>query len=194
MQNAPYKEYLLVIKRNVNNYLPIDWSQSSYYNGENLYTIEGIDAFTRKVTRYELAEDIIKKHLIDPNEEFMDFAIIFKVKNRDRELKEGVIFKEDNVVFSENDLLSFILKNSDNKQLMNKIYNICYFKEEDPKLETFKYVINNIETFKAKGPHGLEAALSTFKELSYHKKRTIILKVTDNILMKMIAKEEPIIV
>ncbi len=188
MQSEPIK-YLLAIKRNNNDFLSIDWKLTKYYNGENLYTLEGIDAFTRKISTYELLKEILEKNLIEETELFQSFAIIYPTKKGPRELKEGTIFKENNVIYSEDDLIKFIIKNKSNKQLLNMITNLCNFKDKEDKVEEFKFVLKNIDLFEARGTNGIKAALSIFKDISYKKKRTIILKITDTIMVKLSQEE-----
>ncbi len=179
------KKYLLVIKRKNNDFRPVELHLTKFYNGENLNTLEGIDSFTRKVTTQELVFELVQKHLIDIYEEFTSFAIIYATKKGTRELKEGTIFKENNIIFSEDDIIKFIMKNRSNKELMNQIFNICTFKDREEKVEEFKFVIKNLDLFESRGENGIKAALSIFKEISYAKKRTIILKITDRILVKI---------
>lgn len=178
-------KYLLAIKRNNNDFLNIDWKLTKFYNGENLYTLEGIDSFTRKITTYELINEILEKHLIEKDELFQSFSIIYQAKKGTRELKEGTIFKENNVIYSEDDLIRFIIKNKSNKQLLNMITNLCNFKDKEDKVEEFKFVLKNIDLFESRGANGLKAALSIFKDISYKKKRSIILKITDTIMVKL---------
>lgn len=178
------KNYLLVIKRQNNDFVSVEWQYSKLYQGENLYTLEGIDSFTRRIEKKELIKSLIEENLADPNERFEKFAIIYKSKNKTRELKEGIIFKEDNAIYSEDDLIKFIIKNKDNKDVINKIYNLLNPKEDEDKIKEFKFIIKNLDIFTQKGENGLKAALSTFKNISYEKKRSIILKITDNIILK----------
>lgn len=188
MPSEPIK-YLLAIKRNNNDFLNIDWKLTKFYNGENLYTLEGIDSFTRKITTYELINEILEKHLIEKDELFQSFSIIYQTKKGTRELKEGTIFKENNVIYSEDDLIRFIIKNKSNKQLLNMITNLCNFKDKEDKVEEFKFVLKNIDLFESRGANGLKAALSIFKDISYKKKRSIILKITDTIMVKLSQEE-----
>ena len=183
-----YRNYLLVIKRKNNDFLPIEWHLTKFYNGENLNTLEGIDAFTRKITTRELLTELLDKHLVEPTEEFESFAIIYNVKNRTRELKEGTFFKENNIIFGEDDLIKLIIKNRTNKEFLNQIYNVCHFKDHEEKVEEFKFVLKNLDLFEIRGENGIKAALSIFKSISYAKKRTIILRITDTILVKLNAE------
>ena len=188
MQTEP-KNYLLVIKRKNNDFLPIEWHLLKRYNGENLHTLEGIDSFTRKITPPELASELIDSNLVDPKEEFEKFAIIYNTKKGYRELKEGTIFKENNIIYSEDDLIKFIEKNKNNKELLNNISNLCNFKDKEEKVGEFKFVLKNLDLFAARGSNGIKAALSTFKQISYEKKRTLILKITDTIIVKLTPEE-----
>jgi hypothetical protein len=47
MQNQP-RIYCLVIKRKNNDFLPVDWNLTKFYQGENLYTLDGIHPFSKK--------------------------------------------------------------------------------------------------------------------------------------------------
>lgn len=179
------RNYLLVIKRRNNDFLPVEWHLTKYYKNENLNTLEGIDSFTRKITSHELAEEILEKHLVEATEGFAGFAIIYNTKKGTRELKEGTIFKENNIIFSEDDIIKLIMKNRTNKDFRNQIYNICNLKSKEEKLEEFKFIIKNLDLFEIKGENGIKAALSTFKDLTYAKKRTIILKITDTVLVRL---------
>jgi hypothetical protein len=179
------RTYCLVLKRKNNDYLPIEWNLLKFYNGENLYTLEGIDAFTSKITRKELIEEILNCNLVNPTDPFAGFAIIFKNKNKTRELKEGSIFREDNAVLSEEELINFLVTIQDNKQLINEVYNICHFKDESEKVKEFKFVLRNIGIFKLKGENGVKGALSIFKSISYENKRTIILRIVDTIFPRI---------
>ena len=182
--------YCLVIKRKNNDFLPVEWNLTKYYNGENLYTLEGIDSFTTKTTRRELLEDLLSQNILNPKDQFERFAIIYKGKKGAREFKEGAIFKEDNAVLSEDELVEFLCRIQDNKQLLNEVYNICHFKEEDETIKEFKFVIKQIDLFKLKGEKGVRAAFSIFKKLSYEQKRTIILRIVDTIFPRIIERKE----
>lgn len=183
------KNYLLVIKRKNNDFLPIEWNLLKIYKGENLNTLEGIDSFTRRITTPELATEIIEAHLVDPKEEFEKFAIIYNTKKGYRELKEGTIFKENNIIYGEDDLIKFLEKNKNNKELLNNISNQCNFKDKEEKINEFKFVLKNLDLFAARGTNGIKAALSTFKQISYEKKRSLILKITDKIIVKLTPEE-----
>lgn len=189
MQDQP-RIYCLVIKRKNNDFLPVDWNLTKFYQGENLYTLDGIDNFTTKTTRKALIEEIIEKNLVSPDEQFERFSIIYKTKKGARELKEGVIFKEDTAVLSEDELIDFLIAIQDNKQLVNEVFNICHFKDDDEKVKEFKFVLKQLDLFKAKGENGVKAALSLFKKIPYDKKRTIILRIVDTIFPRITKKSE----
>ena len=73
----PYN-YLLVIKRDRNNYLSIEWNLTKFYNNENLFLLPDIDNFTRKLSRIDLLSELLKNNLVEPEEKYIDFAIIYK--------------------------------------------------------------------------------------------------------------------
>ena len=179
------RTYCLVIKRKNNDFFPVEWNLTKFYEGENLYSLDGIDKFTTKITRKELIEELLSCNIISPTDEFQDFSIIYKVKNRTRELKEGAIFKEDNLVISEDDLITLLVNNYNNKKLLNEVYNICHFKDKDIKVEEFKYILKTIDLFSIKGINGVKGAFTTFKSIPYEKKRTIILRVVDTIFPRL---------
>jgi hypothetical protein len=184
MQNQP-RIYCLVIKRKNNDFLPVDWNLTKLYQGENMYTLDGIDKFTAKTTRKALISEILDKNLVSPDEEFQSFAIIYKTKKGARELKEGVIFSEDTAVLSEDELIDFLIAIQDNKQLINEVFNICHFKDDNEQVKEFKFVLKQLDLFKAKGENGVKGALSIFKSISYENKRTIILRIVDTIFPRI---------
>jgi hypothetical protein len=182
--------YCLVIKRKNNDFLPVDWHLTKFYKGENLYTLDGIDAFTAKTTRQNLIRETLDKNLVSPDEQFECFSIIYKTKKGARELKEGVIFSEDTAVLSEDELIEFLLTIQNDKQLLNEVFNICHFKDDDEQVKEFKFVLKQLDLFKARGQNGVKAALSLFKKISYDKKRTIILRVVDTIFPRITKRIE----
>lgn len=184
------RAYYLVIKRKNNDFRSVEWNLTKFYQGENLYTLEGIDKFTSKMTRRELIEELLALNIITPTEEFENFSIIFQGKKSPRELKEGTVFKEDNAVLSEDELIDFLFDIQDNKQLLNEVYNICNTKNEEARVQEFKFVLKQIDLFKIKGANGVRAALSTFKKISYENKRKIILKIVDTIFPRIAKKYE----
>jgi len=178
------KKFLLTIKRNNNDYLPLEWHLTSFYQGEDLTTLKGIDKFTTKITRAELINEILEENMVDGNEKYRYFAIIYYEKGKNREVKEGTIFKEDQHILSVDEFIILILENLNNKQILSQIYNMCNINITNNKLEQFKYILKNIDLFKIKGPKMTFAALATFKELSYEMKRSILIR-TSNKLTKL---------
>lgn len=171
------KTYLLVIKRNNNDYLPLEWHLTSYYNGENLSTIEGIDSFTSKITKAELLAEVLKLNMIDDDEKFLDFAIIYYEKGKNREEKEGTIFLEDQIDLNTENFINYIAKAVEDKIFLNQLYNACYSKKEEQALTEFKFILKNINYFINRGHNAVYAALSIFNKISYLQKRDIMIKV-----------------
>lgn len=190
MPDKKERKYLLTIKRDNNDYLPLEWQLTNLYEGENLFSLEGIDQFTSKTTRPELVREVLNENMIDGKEKYESFAIIYYEKGKTRELKDGTIFQEDENVLSEENFILFIMDNIENKAILNQIYNACACKETEPKLEEFKFILKNIAFFINKGKNAVYAALSTFKNISYEKKRSIILKTSKRILSKQSNKQK----
>ena len=177
------QKYLLAIKRGNNDYLLLDWNLTSFYDNEDMTSLEGIDKFTKKITRTDLLLEILKLNIIDLNERFNNFTIIYLVNGKYHELKEGAIFKDDTSILTEDLLIDFIYSNSDNKKLMNMIYNLLVPKVDDQEFTKFKYIIKNIDFFKQKGENGLKASLSIFKNIKYENKRSILIKISNRIIV-----------
>lgn len=178
------RRYLLVIKRGNHDYLPLEWNLTSFYNGENLYTLEGIDSFTRKMTRVDLVNDVLNKNMVQPEERYRGFAIIFYENGKNREVKEGTMFLEDIHIFDDEEFINFILEHINDKKFLSLIYNMCDIKSDDSKLGEFKFALKNIDLFKLKGLHGVLAALSLFKEIGYETRRKILFRVSTNASLK----------
>lgn len=179
------KTYLLVIKRGKNDYLSVEWNLLKSYAGENIYTLEGIDNFTRKMYTEELIAEVLKENIVSPEERFQSFSIIYRQNGKTHEIKEGTIFKENTNILSEDGLIGFIIENIDNKQLLNEIYNLLNFKDKEEKLEEFKFILKNIDLFKNKSQNAVLAALSQFKFITYEKKRNIIMRTSEKVVPKI---------
>ncbi len=175
------RKYLLAIKRDNNDYLPLEWNLTNFFDGENLTTLEGIDSFTKHITQVDLINDIINKNMISPSEKFRNFVIIYYENGKIREDKEGPIFKDDFVI-DENDFILFIIENIKNKRFLSFIFNMCNVKSSNPRLEEFKFILKNIDLFRLKGANGIFASISLFKELDYETKRKILIRVSSRVV------------
>jgi len=177
------KMYYLVIKRNNKDYLYVDWTQTKSYQGEDMYSLYGIDSYTSHLNRIELLLDLVNSNLLESKEIFDSFQIIFKEKNRQRELKEGPIFIEDTNILSENSFLEFIFKNKNNKALINNISNLINEENLDIKTNNFKELLKNINKYK--NDNELIKHLEEFRNIPYHMKRQIIMRTSQKILPKL---------
>ncbi len=189
MKNNDPKVYLLAIKRGNNDYLPLEWHLTKFYRNENLYTLEGIDSFTKNVTKKELLQEVLKLNMIDINERFVDFAIIYPVNNKFNELKEGCIFKDDHEILDENTIISYIIANKSNKSILNKITNLCKGKTEDYKVEEFKYLLKNLDLFITASPEKTVKSLQKFKTVNYENRRSILIKLSKRVIIPELNKE-----
>jgi hypothetical protein len=172
---------MLVIRVDKNNYRPLEWEQLPEYNKEDLTTLEGIDQFTSKQKDYNLLSDIMDKSLVEPNDFFQSFAIIYREKGRVREVKEGVIFIEESNSINDKEIINLIKDNYSNKNLINHIINILNKNNEQQTNKELIVILKNLNFFAEKSKNALIAALDKYKELPYKEKRTIGL----NILKKL---------
>ena len=176
------RKYLLAIKRNNNDYLPLEWNLFSFYCGENIYDLESIDNFTKSLTRINLIQKAVGENILDIREKFESFTIIYYEKGKYRELKEGPIFKEDiQTLLTEEGFIQYIV-NSTDKEALNFVYNLCNQKDSCIKLEEFKFILKNISLFAKRGKNAALAAASTFKSIPYEFKRKIIIKLSKKII------------
>ena len=137
------RKYMLVIKRKHNDYLPLEWNLLKSYNGDDLTTLEGIDNFTKGRSKAELIEEILEENMVDGNEFFQEFSIIYFENNRYRELKDGPIFNlECNALDSEY-IVNMLSQNFSNKNFLNDIYNMVDENSSNEFIE-FVFVIKNI--------------------------------------------------
>lgn len=174
-------QYMLVIKVDKNNYRPLEWEQLSSYNKEDLTTLEGIDKFTSKQKEYKLLEEIMDKALVEPNDLFNSFSIIYKEKGRVREIKEGVIFEDNSDSINDKEIINILKENYNNKNLINHIINILNKNKDQQTNQEFIIILKNLDYFAEKSKNALIAALDKYKELNYKEKRTIGLSILTKI-------------
>ena len=143
MSNNEPKQYLLAIKRGNNDYLPLEWHLTSLYHNENLNTLEGIDSFTKRLTKEELLLEVIKLNMINLDERFVDFAIIYPTKDKFNELKEGCIFKSDNDILDENKNLNLFISANPEETIkaLQRFKNVKYENRRSILIKLSKRVI-----------------------------------------------------
>lgn len=178
--------YVLAIKRNNNDYLPLEWHLTPLYKGQNLSTLEGIDSYTKSISEVDLLKTLTELNILSLEERFESFAIIYQEKGRIRELKDGTIFL-NTPILKEDELINFILNNMSDKKLINRIYNVCTtIKEQNTELEKFKLSLNNLNLLYERNPQAPEIALSILKQIPYDIKRSILVRVSTKVLPKHI--------
>lgn len=182
MLSKSENKYLLAIKRENNDFLPLEWHYTSFYDGEDLKSLEGIDQFTKKMTKIDLLLEVVNLNMMGLEDRYRDFTIIYKKNNKYYELKDGCIFLEDVPKCNDDALITFIIQNVDNKEILNHIYNLCYAKDEEPKLKEFRFILNNIQVFLMKGDLALRIALNTFKEISYPLRRSLLIRIYKKVI------------
>ena len=136
--------YLLVIKRKHKDFLPLEWNRLKSYQGENLLTLKGIDEFTAKKTSDELFNELLSENMIDKEDDFQSFVIIYFEKGRYRELKDEPIFNEKINLLNNEFIADSIISNSLNKSFINELNNLVT-KTPSKELINFLYIIKNID-------------------------------------------------
>ncbi len=184
--NTALRNYLLVIKTGNNSYLPIEWETINDYQKENLYTLEGIDTFTSRFSESELLNEALDQNIVSPDDPYRTLSIIFKENGKNREVKEGIIYRDSYETLTEEEFVAVLLKavDTNDKETINNVIMQCKNKDNNPELEKFIYILKNINIFKEKGENGIKAALSMFYNLPYDLKRQIRLKVSKKIVFK----------
>lgn len=183
MMNPDDRKYYLVVRVGKNSFMPIDWTQTNFYHGENLYSLSGIDKYTSQILSLNLMDEIMHQGLMSPDDLFSSFEILYIENNTNHTVKEGPIFKEDEHILSEDELIEFIIENRDNKETINNILMQCNIKETDEILENFKTTLRNIVFFE-NDIDRLRNSLRIFKQLSYFQKRKISIRVSNSIILK----------
>ena len=165
--------FFLAIKRRNNDYLPLEWNLTSLYNGEDLSTLEGIDSFTSRINEAELINAILNKNMVDVDDKFKEFVIIFKEKGVVRELSDGVCFDKNADFLKKSIIHGFLYDKRNDKQVINKIYNFLNNKNGDQPLEELKYILNRMDTFLERGDLYAKIALAKVYELDYENLRSL---------------------
>jgi len=171
------RKYMLAIKRNRGDYQPLEWNRLPFYAQEDLSTLEGIDAFTSKINIPTLLYSLLDNNIVDGDDYFQNFTIIFEEKGRIREVKEGVAFEDSWPFLNDDVIIELINTHSSNANLINEILNILEKEKQDPASMTFKTILKNRSLFKERGDKYLSLALSSYKNLSYETRRKIALKM-----------------
>lgn len=164
------RKYLLAIKRNNNDYLPLEWNLIKIYNNENLNTLKGIDEFTSKINPAILIAECLNSRIVDQEEKFRSFEIIYFEKGKYRELKEGPIFEDKNYYFDENYFIEKLKKYIKDKEFRNSLIN--KLEETSETIKAYKIILKNIERY-LESDNATIAALSQYQKLSYEEIRNL---------------------
>lgn len=174
-------KYMLVIKRMNNDYRPIPWISLPSYNNENLNTLEGIDEFTKKTSEVTLITELLDEAIVDEEELFDSFTIIYKENGKTREIKEGIIYSNKKDKVTDNNILNLLKDNYNNTNLYNHILNKIKKYKDIKEVCEFMFILKNINLFEAKGEKAIKVALSKYKELPYKIKRKVSLELIDKL-------------
>ena len=174
------RKYYLVIRVGKNSFLPIGWSQTKYYEGENLYSLSGIDHFTSKVLSLDLLKECLRIGLLKEDDLFSSMEILYIENDKNHTIKEGPIFLEDSYIMGEDSLIDYVIANKNNKEEINNIIMQCSIKESNQKLEEFKLILRGIGKIPEEDEI-LREYINVFKELSYEQKRCICKRLSESI-------------
>lgn len=163
---------MLAIKRNNNDYLPLEFNLTSEYNDEDLTTLKGIDSYTKKYDELELIYSIIDANIVDPEERFEGFVIIYHEKNKYRELKEGPIFKKDENILNKEYIVRAIVSLLDNKGFLNHLYNLKDKFSDQNTLELI-YLLRNTNIMYNLNDDPFKVIASLFNNIPYEEQRVI---------------------
>ncbi len=186
MESNATRKYLLAIKRDNNDYLPLEWFRSRFYNGESFNSLEGIDSFTSHLTQQELLDDGLDLGLYDLEDKFMNFSIIFHENGKWRELKEGCIF-EGLPQLDDEGFVDTIMAFASNKEVINNITNLFNKGFNSEASKQLFMILKNICTFLESGEDYLRNALEVFKSMPYEERRKLRLS-TSSMLVNRIQK------
>ena len=181
--------YYLVIRSGKNSYLPVDWSQTSIYEGEDLFSLKGIDTFTSRIHSIDLLREILKEKLITGDELFSSFEVLYLEKGHNRTLEEGPIFLENEYVISEGEFIEYIIANRHEQDVIESVLMQTQLKETSSNLEKFQLILRNISFFGDR-IEDLRDQLDTFKYLTYEEKRSICVRMSNYLLEKQEEKKK----
>lgn len=164
------ERYYLAFENRPNDFMPIDISLLEEASFRHDYScLYDIDGFTMKYSLEELYEIIKKANLVP--DEYLE-GTLHVINNKKYRFK--VYTKEINY-----DLVSFITENIEDKQIMNKLINICN-----------KYDSENIELLKKaiESKNEYEVVSYLYKE-GYNTTRHIYMYIYDNIINNLKEKQ-----
>lgn len=126
--------YFLVLEKRPKDFMPINISIITQDNRANYTSLEGIDEFTRRYNEDEIKNLIKENNLVTDDYLEGKLWVINENKYRFRVFTKDINMSLD----------TFLLKNINNKQIMNKFVNI-YFKYTKVNIDIIKEAIKKGE-------------------------------------------------
>lgn len=170
-------QYMLVIKRDKNDYCPLDWHTLTIYDKEDLSTLEGIDKFTSKILPHDLISIILDESLAEDYDLFKKFTIIYKEKGKYREVKEEIIWSDIAPYVTDDSIINIININYQDKELINYIINLLNKHKENELYKELIFIFKNLDFFASKSKNAIKAALDKYKEIPYKDKRALSINI-----------------
>lgn len=112
--------YLLTIKRNKGDFIPIEWNYLKKYENADISSLIEIDDFTAIYDEKTLRQQLIKSNLIAPEDSSYPFVIISKVG---KSIFETDVIYKDNNQYLKGEMIKFFLIDNNEKLIYNKLYN-----------------------------------------------------------------------
>lgn len=112
--------YLLTIKRNKGDFIPIEWNYIKKYEDANICSLMEIDKFTSKYDENTLHKLLVKSNLIESND--ICYPLVIISKNGKSIYETDVIYKDKKQYLEGENIKAFLIENND-KLIYNKLYN-----------------------------------------------------------------------
>lgn len=166
------RRYLLVVERNHNDYVPIDWSLLPSMENIDIFDLEEIDKFTSRKSLEALKEELYEEHLIDLENLDKPFAIIYEENERKRKIPYGPIDDKLVNIMDPQEILSILVKNISNKNHINRIYTYYQNKTVSSILSN---IIDNIKNSSEISILTLVTELQKLTKIPYFERREFAL-------------------
>ena len=173
MQGLSTRTYNLAIKKKKKDYILLDVNKLPGFENENLNTLGGIDSFTSKQFKTDLLDSVIHEGIMKNKKDFVEFVPVYTINGKFREVKEGTIFKEDEIDISYDAFIDLFIKNGEDKTLRNYILKLDFGDMKSLALEKFLDVIADYESIMDSEERIIKKYLSIVKDVPYQEYRIL---------------------
>lgn len=138
----------LSIRQGKHSFSPIEWTKLAINNNPNAnqFSLENIDTFTSGITEENLVRDLLDENFISEDDYISSIEIIYHENGNTRIVPEGPCFIEDSEFLNRQNIINYIVLNTSDLQLINKLYNYLnkYVKEGNHKFAKFVELLNYV--------------------------------------------------